>query len=1563
MKQRKFLKKLLTLFLSLLMLTSSITTGLSVLAEEVDGNLALGKPVTVSRAEVRQDLDTSAGSAVDGNVKTRWATGPYSKLLHGPKDTHWICVDLGAIYDLSKVVLNWEDAIATSYEVQVSNDYGNFQSIYSGTASKGGIQNLSVTGSGRYVRIFANSVLREDYGMSLWELEVYGTKAADQTGSADPVRVSYTPANQSLIILDEGGWAKKGGQTTVTFVPSPNYQIAKVYANDKDVTSDLSNNVLTFTPTEDTIISAEFLRVSNRYEAESAGGLKNWTILEDADASGGKCAGSTSLKEFILEDVPFSNRISMFYSSPNTNSVAIYLLGEDGEYRQISQMGFSTTGGWTMDLGKFSYSDAVYIPEGATVKIVPMVDVNIDYFEFSNEPLNSEENIPANTVLAKNASYSEGVILADDLMSTVGTVIQMQKAGQSITFTVPSIEQVNVFNLRYRTDQPVDAIVKIGNSPETSEVLKATQPFYYGAYGYKELPLQAGDQITITLTEDAELYVDCMTFTYTTPITPAPEITFPTKPNERITVNLDGMWECVNTTTVKEPESASIPEDFNNSIPVPGLWNLASVDMGSYNNASLWYRKEIVLPENFDPSVCDITLQILRAHYGRSVYVNGQFVEDFPYNYINSNTDITQYLRPGTNEIVIMLGNRTNQKADPNCPAHTGVGWERTEYYPGILDSVNLILNNNPTITSIHTAAKLEDSAVQARIKLENQDDTAATTDVTIEIYELGIYQNGVPTQEKKLVGSYIQKDVVISALGTAQVDISSIPIQDFDIEKKAWSPDNPFLYEMKVTTSGDTYSRRFGMRTFTFDPETKLPMLNGKVHYLRGTNIAIYRFYEDPQRSDHPWDESWVRNLYEEFRETSWEVFRTHLGTTPAFWYDIADEEGMMIVDEYAWWGCDDGCTIDTLMPEMYARIDEKQTNPCIIYWDAQNEDINTTLTAEIINRIQSEGYDIQNRLWDNGWAAAVGENNPIEYHPYLFSNLNFTLDSLNDFSNQQPLNGGVNNNNKTNPKVINEYGWLWLDRDGNPTSLTKNYFDKWMPDSTPQERLEFYGEALAQLSEFWRVGRAFEGILHFAGLVYSKPNQGGATGDVLMPDLTDPTIHPYIKNLFHSAFAPLGIVIENYTTRIQQGKEISFPVTLINDLNEDINDLEVTLTVTNGDKLLHSESKRYSVKEAGTADLADLATQTFSYKIPKTSSVRDGDVLTVVASYTRNGETIISQRKLTIDNSIREPISIGKKIEASSYALSDDGTEYRYPSLANDGNLSTRWGSDWKSGDATKSWITIDLGANYNIDTVELNWESAFGEEYLIQISDDNQDFTTVYEQKSGGGGIETLSVSCTARYIRMQGVKPSTSYGYSLYEFSVYGTLPAQITAPESAVKNESFTITVNSPVDYGKLSLINEVDRPVSGKVVRKEQLEDGTFSTVLALAVGTVGNGRTLRVLGDGEIIGEFTVDILPIPSGIYDITLSTSSVSADESFLVTVKTTKDLIKAQFYNETGRGIGRKRTSRIVEGDYLICTYEVSVSTPGERTLILKVDYDKHSDFPFRQDFQITVQPKS
>jgi hypothetical protein len=107
-----------------------------------------------------------ASNAFDGNLTTRWSSA-FS-------DPQWVYVDLGATHSISKVVLNWEAAYATAFQIQTSNDATNWTSIYSTTTGTGGAQTLNVSGSGRYVRMYGTA-RATPYGYSLYEMQVFGT--------------------------------------------------------------------------------------------------------------------------------------------------------------------------------------------------------------------------------------------------------------------------------------------------------------------------------------------------------------------------------------------------------------------------------------------------------------------------------------------------------------------------------------------------------------------------------------------------------------------------------------------------------------------------------------------------------------------------------------------------------------------------------------------------------------------------------------------------------------------------------------------------------------------------------------------------------------------------------------------------------------------------------------------------------------------------------------------------------------------------------------------------------------------------------------------------------------------------------------------------------------------------------------------------------------------------------------------------------------------------------------------------------------------------------------------
>ncbi|MER7540279.1 glycosyl hydrolase family 8 [Streptomyces sp. NPDC097704] len=125
---------------------------------------------------------------------------------------------------------------------------------------------------------------------------------------------------------------------------------------------------------------------------------------------------------------------------------------------------------------------------------------------------------------------------------------------------------------------------------------------------------------------------------------------------------------------------------------------------------------------------------------------------------------------------------------------------------------------------------------------------------------------------------------------------------------------------------------------------------------------------------------------------------------------------------------------------------------------------------------------------------------------------------------------------------------------------------------------------------------------------------------------------------------------------------------------------------------------------------------------------------------------------------------VSGGKAVTASSVETSAFG-----PGLAVDGSTATRWAS---AEGVDPQWIRIDLGANHTISRVKLDWEAAYGKAYRIQTSTDGTTWTDVYSTTAGDGATDDLTVSGSGRYVRMYGTGRGTPYGYSLWEFEVYG-----------------------------------------------------------------------------------------------------------------------------------------------------------------------------------------------
>jgi F5/8 type C domain/Putative Ig domain len=220
--------------------------------------------------------------------------------------------------------------------------------------------------------------------------------------------------------------------------------------------------------------------------------------------------------------------------------------------------------------------------------------------------------------------------------------------------------------------------------------------------------------------------------------------------------------------------------------------------------------------------------------------------------------------------------------------------------------------------------------------------------------------------------------------------------------------------------------------------------------------------------------------------------------------------------------------------------------------------------------------------------------------------------------------------------------------------------------------------------------------------------------------------------------------------------------------------------------------------------------------------------------------------------------------------------------PSNAVDGNTATRWSSAFSD----PQWLEVDLGASASITQVVLQWEAAYATAFQIQASPDGTNWTTIYSTTTGTGGTQTLNVTGTGRYVRMYGTARATPYGYSLWEFQVYGTISGgsgcgtadaalNHLATASSIQNSGTPASAafdgntgtrwssgfSDPqwleVDLGSGQTICQVSldwETAYGKAFQIQTSPDGTtWTTIFSTATGT-GGIQTLNVSGAGRYV-------------------------------------------------------------------------------------------------------------
>ncbi|HBL77458.1 MAG: beta-glycosidase [Bacteroidetes bacterium GWF2_42_66] len=632
---------------------------------------------------------------------------------------------------------------------------------------------------------------------------------------------------------------------------------------------------------------------------------------------------------------------------------------------------------------------------------------------------------------------------------------------------------------------------------------------------------------------------------------------------ERTVINLNGTWQFDQT------DNAFPPAKFTRTIPVPGLVHLAEPKIEDYGKFFKradqveakqqhnlynidytprynWYRKSVFIAKELDGKEAVITIK--KSQYVTQVYINGMDMGTSMACYTPVEFPVTKALKFGVeNEILIKVGDRVWLPSE----AAGGTDKEKEHYLPGIWDDVLLSFTGNVRINRLLVLPSVSGKKVTVKAQIRNFKPAQifygdAMSDSVILDISIAEKLSGKVVAGKS--GKFNAKRDNLSEA------VLEIPLQEFT----NWSPDKPFLYVVNATLKtdkgiSDDTQKQFGMRDFT--RKGKFFYLNGEKIILRGTNVTLQRFFEDPDCSNLVWDREWVKKLLVDYpKQLNWNMMRICVGIAPDFWYDIADEYGLLFQNEWLYWqnhGWD-----DQIRKEYTDWVWNDGTHPSIAIWDAINENWDSYIGNTLIPELKKLD---PTRIWDAGYMTSdqMAQDEMDEPHPYqgrIYSKQPGATRNFYPLGNLDHKPGILRSIQESgSAQLVNEYGWIWLWRNGIPSKLTVEVYDYYLgKNSTPVQNWELQAYWMQLETEWLRSEPSIAGVLAFCYLA----NNYGYTGDWFAGNIKDLKPIPTL-DWFRHAFAPVATFInltdERYTKIIephQPGSTLLFNLAGINNL-----------------------------------------------------------------------------------------------------------------------------------------------------------------------------------------------------------------------------------------------------------------------------------------------------------------------------------------------------------------------------------------------------------------------------
>ncbi len=475
------------------------------------------------------------------------------------------------------------------------------------------------------------------------------------------------------------------------------------------------------------------------------------------------------------------------------------------------------------------------------------------------------------------------------------------------------------------------------------------------------------------------------------------------------TISLNGQWQAA--------VSRTRPADYPLSVPVPGVMSSAEPDCGIDFDATtlkddvgfdyIWYTTEFDLSDandGYDNSNYTRALLRIRAKYNALVILNGvEIGYDAHCTYSHAEFDVTEALDfGGPNRLVVRVGS-WNTASFPS--KDNSAEWWRTSRAPGICDDVELLLSHDVTVRHLKLLPDVADSVVTCTARIANFGDTERTVKARMTIDDCRFDTENDFDEWPPVCSSDLGK-VTVPARGETECTFR-IPAGML----RTWTPGrdgDPQLYRFNFiisdATSSDCKTVTFGFRDIRVDGRDVL--INGKKTMFRAENIAFQRALN--RWADVMFDETWIRRfLRTALDKYGFNYLRIHLGHAYSKWYDIADELGLMIHDEWRFMHDDEPCGEDLRQTEIEFRrwVEQNVNHPSIVVWDQENEG-NVKLEAL---KAELRQYD-PTRLW--------GEDSYEARHIYEYS--------------ETVTDTPVHPVSESKPSTVLESCRLWLNENG---------------------------------------------------------------------------------------------------------------------------------------------------------------------------------------------------------------------------------------------------------------------------------------------------------------------------------------------------------------------------------------------------------------------------------------------------------------------------------------------------------------------------------------------------